>query len=78
MAVHVRLVPGAGMPYEVSQQTVLWPAGWPLPREGEAVQLPSDRGGVFYVRHVVWHPEGGTGTDNTEPYILLVLSGRRP
>jgi hypothetical protein len=56
------------------QDRLSWPEGWPLPLEGQTVELPNERIANLYVRHVAWYPMGDE--DDTEPYVYLVLGGR--
>lgn len=51
---------------------VRWPDGWPIPREGDPVEVaqPGDDPLTLYVRRVVWYPHGDALPD---PFVYLVL-----
>lgn len=51
-----------------------WPEGWPLPREGEAVETGSQ---TLYVKHVIYYPWGNRDEGDSEPFIYIVLSVSR-
>lgn len=53
-----------------------WPEGWPVPREGDTVEIPDLDESPLSVRTVVWYPEGGD--DDSEPFVYLVIGRRRP
>lgn len=53
------------------QPELVWPQGWPVPREGESVALPG--GDLLVVRTVAWCPRGGDPADPAEPYVYLVV-----
>jgi hypothetical protein len=54
-------------------RTLDWPDGWPMPREGESVDV-NGLGGLS-VRTVVWFPEGDD--DDPEPFVYLVIGQPR-
>jgi hypothetical protein len=54
--------------------TVVWPDGWPPPREGETVELPDV---TLTVRRVVWYPVDDP-EDLDEPFVYVVLGPPRP
>lgn len=63
------------------RRTLVWPEGWPIPREGESVSVdlnsidgPTDG---LRVRTVVWYPEGSSSAD-PEPFVYLVVGKPRP
>ena len=55
------------------REEVVWPEGWPIPREGEIVEAKGPT--LLVVRSVTWYPhrdeEGG------EPFVYIVLGPRR-
>lgn len=51
-----------------------WPEGWPVPTEGDTVELPGLVAGLV-VRRVVWYPEGD-GEDEPSPFVYLVIGPR--
>lgn len=57
-------------------RTLTWPDGWPIPREGDSVDLPGLPS--LAVRTVVWYPEGGDDGDEREPFVYLVIGNPRP
>lgn len=54
--------------------SVVWPKGWPPPREGDKVEI-RELPEVDVVRTAIWYPEG-TGKDS-EPFLYVVLGPRR-
>lgn len=45
-----------------------WPEGWPVPVEGQEIQIPN---GTIFIRQVVWYPLGED--DSVEPFIYVVV-----
>lgn len=59
---------------DLRREPLDWPQGWPVPREGESVDMGV--AGLLSVRSVVWYPEGNR--DSPEPFVYLVIGPRRP
>lgn len=54
---------------------VVWPDGWPIPREGDSITIPAlDE--VTSVRTVVWYPEGDGWKQ--DPFVYIVVGPSRP
>lgn len=51
---------------------ITWPENFPIPRVNEEVTLRE--GDTFFVRHVVYYPEG---EDGAAPFVYLVI-GPKP
>lgn len=58
------------------REPVLWPDGWPVPREGDRFEVPGAPE-VTTVRNVTWYPEGNNEEDDSEPFVYVVV-GPRP
>lgn len=56
------------------RRTLKWPDGWPVPREGDSVDLPDAPG--LAVRTVAWNPEGEG--DDSEPFVYVAIGPPRP
>ncbi len=62
--------------YPVPQ--VDWPAGWPVPREGDSVSLIEGDLTAECVRTVVWYPQGEDDDgEATEPFVYVVIGPKR-
>ena len=46
-----------------------WPDGWPVPRQGEQVELKEL--GVLWVGSVIWYPDGEFGEGDPFVYVIL-------
>lgn len=53
---------------------IVWPKDWPVPREGDTVDIPA-LPEVAQVRTVVWCPEGQE--DSPKPYVYIVVGPAR-
>ena len=56
----------------VDKRVVEWPNDWPVPREGEQIELEE---GTRYVRHVIWYPEGDHEERSLahKPFVYVVI-----
>lgn len=58
--------------------SVVWPEGWPVPREGEEVHVPGLSAFTPVVRHVLWFPMGDPEDGESDPYVYVVVGRMRP
>jgi hypothetical protein len=65
MRVIVRVVPEPG-----ATEWKEWPDGWPIPRLGEYIELPS--GDTYSVSTVAYYPQGDDEDESPEPFIYVV------
>ena len=57
---------------------VTWPKDWPVPREGESVEIPGVRDITTVVRNVTWYPAGDEDGEISDPFVYVVVGPPRP